>query len=103
MNLPIPAAANQSAERPLISSHTILLLCGVLFGMSISGNITSEAKSSFLFAGTVGLIAFTGLSMAKRVQSHSQQQVAMMQAEERLDRHAHSDSRSSDRVVGSPA
>ena len=103
MNLPIPAAPTESAQRPLISSHTILLLCGVLFGLSISGNITSEAKSSFLFAGTVGLIAFTGLSMVKRVQTHSQQQVAIMQAEERLDRHAQCDARSSDRVVSSPA
>ncbi|MCX7423298.1 MAG: hypothetical protein NT013_27700 [Planctomycetia bacterium] len=103
MNLPTPAAASESAQRPLISSHTILLLCGVLFGMCVSGNISDEAKTSFLFAGTVGLIAFTGLSMVKRVQTHTQQQVAIMQAEERLDRHSQCDSRNSDRVVSSPA
>lgn len=103
MNLPIPAARPDSAQRPLISTHTILLLCGVLFGLSISGNITDEAKSSFIFAGAVGLIAFTGLSMVKKVQTHSQQQVAMLQAEERLERHAQCDSRGSERVVSTPA
>ncbi len=103
MNLPIPAVSQEFGHRPLISTHTILLLCGVLFGMAISGNITSEAKMSFVFAGTIGLIAFVGLSVIKRAQTQTQQQVAILHVEERLERHAQIDSRSSERAVSSPA
>ena len=103
MNNPLLAASHESAQRPLISSHTILLLCGVLFGMCVSESLPQETKMTFLLAGTTGLIAFFGLSMAKRLQTHTQQQVAMMQIEERLERHAHSDPRAVDRAVNSPA
>jgi hypothetical protein len=78
-------------------------MCGVLFGMAISGNITSEAKMTFVFAGTIGLIAFVGLSVMKRARNQTQQQVAIMHVEERLERHAQLDPRTSERVVSSPA
>ncbi len=99
MNIPIPSSSQQPSQPQLISSHTILLLCGVLFGMCVSNNISQENRMVFMLAGTVGVIAFLGLSVAKRTQTHSQQQVAMLQVEERLDRHAHCDLRSAGRAV----
>ena len=102
MNLPMPTSSQDSTQPQLISSHTILLLCGVLFGMCVSSNISHDERMLFVFAGTTGVIAFLGLSVAKRVQTQSQQQVAMLQVEERLDRHAHCDLRSAERAANTP-
>lgn len=102
MNLSIPTSSQESAQPQLISSHTILLLCGVLFGMCVSNNISHDEKKLFVFAGTTGVIAFLGLSVAKRVQTQSQEHVAMLQVEERLDRHAHCDQRSAERAANTP-
>ena len=101
MNLPIPTTSRASTPRPLISTYTILLLCGVLFGMCVSDNIPHDIKLTFLLAGTTGLIAFLGLSMVKQVQTHAQLQVAQLQAEERLERHAQGDSRIAERSASS--
>ena len=103
MNLPQPTSASVSVTKPLISSHTILLLCGTLFGMCVSDNIPGDVKLTFLLAGTTGLIAFLALSMLKHTRIHTQQRVANLQAEERLDRHAHLDPRATDRAANSPA
>lgn len=102
MNLPIPSSSQQPAQPSLISSHTILLLCGFLFGMCVSNNVSQDARMLFVFAGTTGVIAFLGLSVISRVQTQSQQQVAMLQAEERLDRHAQCDLRSIGRAASTP-
>lgn len=86
------------ATRPLISTYTILVLSGILFGFCVSDNLGEEMKRTFVFAGATGLMAYLALGTVKRVQHHSQQRVAVMQAEERLDRHAHADARPVDRT-----
>ena len=103
MNLPQPTSASESATTPLLSSHSILLLCGILFGMCVRDNIPADVKLTLLLTGTTGLIAFLALSMMKHTRRHSQQRVATLHAEERLDRHAHVDSRVTDRTANSPA
>lgn len=97
MSTPQSPAAS-AASRPLISTYTILVLSGVLFGLCVSDNLGDEIKRSFVFAGATGLMAYLALGTVKRVQQHSQQRVAIMQAEERLDRHANADSRSSEQI-----
>ena len=102
MNLPFPTTSPDSGPRPLISTYTILLLCGVLFGMCVSENIPQDIKMTFLLAGTTGLVAYLALSMFKKVQTQTQQQVAKLYAEERLERHAQGDSRVTERSASTP-
>ena len=91
MNLPTPRPASAPESRALISTYTILLLSGALFGMCISGDLPPAVKHWFVFAGTTGLVAYLGLHVVANLHKHTQQRVATMQAEERLDRHAHCD------------
>ena len=93
MNLPIPKHSPPSEPKALLSTYTILLLSGVLFGMCVSGDLPPEIKHWFIFAGTTGLVAYLGLRVVENVHQNTQQRVATMQAEERLDRHAHCDLR----------
>ncbi len=78
---------------PHIGSQTILFLCGVLFGMCVSDNIPQDVKVALLMAGSVGLIAFLALGLIWQAHGHTQQRVAVIHAEERLERHAHVDPR----------
>ncbi len=80
-----------TATRPLISSHTILLLCGVLFGLCLSEASTTETTTWFLWAGVTGLIAFLGLRTVDQVKSREQLREAIEQTEQRLTRHAQLD------------
>lgn len=93
MNLPVPKHESTPQPRALISTYTILLLSGVLFGMCVSGDLPPEIKHWFIFAGTTGLVAYLGLRVVGNLHLSTQQRVATMQAEERLDRHAHCDLR----------
>lgn len=45
MNLSVPNPATTSASHTAISTYSILLLSGMLFGMCISGNMTQEVKT----------------------------------------------------------
>lgn len=76
---------------PASTTYIILVLSGVLFGMCISGNLPSETKTWFVFAGTVGLLAYLALRVTARVKQQTQQRLAILQVEERLDRHSHLD------------
>ncbi|MBC7822027.1 MAG: hypothetical protein IAG10_34510 [Planctomycetaceae bacterium] len=93
MNLSVPKPAAVPKSQGPISTYTILLLSGVLFGMCVSGDLPPEVKHWFVFAGTTGLVAYLGLRVVANVHQQTQQRVATMQAEERLDRHAHCDLR----------
>ena len=91
MNLPVPKPATASTSPALVSNDTILLLAGALFGMCVSGNLPPEVKTWFVFAGTSGLVAYLGLRVVARAKQQAQQRIAVMQVEERLDRHSHLD------------
>lgn len=93
MNLPAAKSESIPTSQPVISTYTILLLSGVLFGMCVSGDLSPAVKNWFVFAGTTGVIAYLGLLVTARVRQESLQRVAAIQAEERLDRHAHFDLR----------
>lgn len=93
MNLPASKTVSTPAAQPVISTYTILLLSGVLFGMCVSGDLSPAVKTWFVFAGTTGVIAYWGLLVTGRLRQETLQRVAAMQAEERLDRHAHFDLR----------
>ncbi len=98
MNLPISAQNRELSSPRLVSSSTILLLSGVLFGLCVSEAISRDIKTTFLLAGTTGLLAYLGLGMVKRAHHETQQRIAIMHVEERLDRHANPDPRSSDQI-----
>ena len=89
MNLLAPKPASKSPA--LISNDTILLLAGSLFGMCVSGNLPPEVKTWFAFAGTTGLLSYLGLRVVALAKLQAQQRIAVMQIEERLDRHSHFD------------
>ena len=84
---------------PLVSSHTILVLSGFLFGLCISGTFDSEIKRSFVLAGATGLMCYLALDVARRVQEQNHQRAAIIHLEERLERHAHVDGRSSEQLT----
>ena len=87
-----------AATRPLISSHTILLLCGVLFGLCLSEASTSETTTWFLWAGITGLVSFLGLRAVNQVKHREQLREAIEQTELRLTRHAQLDPNSGTRA-----
>ena len=89
MNLPAPKLTGTSPA--LVSNDTILLLAGALFGMCVSGNLPPEVKTWFVFAGTTGLVAYLGLRVVARAKQQAQQRIAVIQVEQRLDRHSHLD------------
>lgn len=91
MNLPAYKPATVSTSPALVSNDTILLLAGALFGMCVSGNLPPEVKTWFVFAGTTGLVAYLGLRVVALARQEAQQRIAVMQVEERLDRHSHLD------------
>ncbi len=91
MNLPAFKPATASASPALVSNDTILLLAGALFGMCVSGNLPPEVKTSFVFAGTTGLVAYLGLRVVAGAKQQAQLRIAVMQVEKRLDRHSHFD------------
>lgn len=91
LNGQIPNKELNSTSR--IGSQSILFLCGVLFGMCVSDNIPQDVKVTLLMAGTIGLIAFLALGLIWHAHGHTQQRVAAIHAEERLQRHAHLDPR----------
>ncbi len=94
MNQTISAQNRELSSPRLISSSTILLLSGVLFGLCLSEAISRDIRTTFLMAGITGLLAYLGLGIVKRAHQETQQRIAIMHVEERLDRHANSDSRS---------
>lgn len=93
MNLPGPKTATTSEVQPVISTYSILLLSGMLFGICVSGSVSSDIKPSVVLAGALGLAAYLLLSLAARKQRQVQLRLATMQVEERLDRHSHFDLR----------
>ena len=95
MNQTISAQKSELSSHRLVSSSTILLLSGVLFGLCVSEAISRDIKTTFLMAGITGLLAYLGLGMVKRAHHETQQRIAIMNVEERLDRHANLDPRSS--------
>lgn len=92
MNLPGPQTAT-TGSHPVISTYSILLLSGMLFGICVSGSVSTDIKPSVVLAGALGLAAYLLLSIASRKQKQTQLRLATMQVEERLDRHSHFDLR----------
>ena len=102
MNLSVPNSVTASESNPAISTYTILLLSGMLFGMCISGNMPQEVKSWMVLAGTLGLVAYLVGHRAAEAQAQAQQRIATMQVEERLDRHSSFDLRAEDLRLDQP-
>ena len=103
MNLSASNPATKSDPHPAISTHSILLLSGMLFGICVSGNVPQDVKSWVVLAGTLGLVAYLVTSLAAHKQEQSQQRLATMQVEERLDRHSHFDVRGEDLRLDQPS
>lgn len=93
MNLPGPSTATPSDSKPVISTYSILLLSGMLFGICVSGSVPAENKLYVTLTGTLGLVAYLVISLAKHKQKQQQLRRAAQQVEDRLDRHSHVDVR----------
>jgi ABC-type nickel/cobalt efflux system permease component RcnA len=93
MSLSEPKSVTKPAAESLLSTHTILLLSGVLFGMSVSSALPREVKLWFVLTGTTGLIAYFALMVVARKKLESMQRAAAAHAELRLERHAQHESR----------
>ena len=102
MNLPVAQPVVTTDERPVISTYSILLLSGMLFGIVVSGSVPTETKTWVILAGTLGLVAYVVMSLAAHKQKQTQLRLATMQVEERLERHSHFDLRSEDLRLDPP-
>ncbi len=96
MNLPVTQPVATTDSRPLISTYSILLLSGMLFGIVVSGSFPTDIKAWVTLAGTLGLVAYIVVSLAAYKQKQTQQRLATMHVEERLERHSHFDLRTED-------
>lgn len=103
MNLPLPKPAATSESHPVISTYSILLLSGMLFGICVSGTVPSDIKTWVVVSGTLGLVAYLVMSFAAYKQKQAQLRLATMQVEERLDRHSHFDLRAEDLRLDQPS
>lgn len=102
MNLPVSKPATATESNPVISTYSILLLSGMLFGICVSGSVPSDVKSWVTLSGTLGLVAYLVVSLASYKQKQAQLRLAAMQVEERLDRHSHFDLRAEDLRLDQP-
>ena len=93
MNLPGLRTETEAASNSVISTYSILLLSGMLFGMCVSGSVPTETKLWVVVAGTLGLVAYLVSSLAAHKQKQMQLRLATQQVEQRLDRHSHVDHR----------
>lgn len=103
MNLPGPKPLSTSEPHPVISTYSILLLSGMLFGICVSGNVSQELKAWMALTGCLGLLAYLVGSFARNAHVQSQQRIAAMQVEQRLDRHSSFDLRAEDLRLDQPA
>lgn len=102
MNLPVAQPVATTDSRPVVSTYSILLLSGMLFGMVISGSFATEFKAWVTLAGTLGLVAYLVVSFASHKQKQTQLRLATMQVEERLERHSHFDLHADDLRLDPP-
>jgi hypothetical protein len=93
MSLSVPKSVSNPSAESLLSTHPILLLSGVLFGMCVSSALPQEVKLWFVLTGTTGLIAYLALSFVAKKKLETLQRAAAVQAELRLERHAQHESR----------
>lgn len=102
MNFPMPNPPATTDSRPIISTYSILLLSGMLFGICASGSMAQDIKSWVTLSGTLGLVAYLVVSLNSHAQKQSNQRLAAIQVEERLDRHSHFDLRAEDLGLNPP-
>ena len=103
MSLPLSKPATNLDSNPLISTYSILLLSGMLFGICISGSVNTNVKTWVLASGTLGLIAYLVMSHTAYKQKQMQLRLATLQVEERLDRHSNFDLRVEDLRLDQPS
>ncbi len=103
MSLPLTKPVTTTDSNPLISTYSILLLSGMLFGICISGAVNTNVKTWVLASGTLGLVAYLVMSHTAYKQKQMQLRLATMQVEERLDRHSHFDLRAEDLQLDQPS
>lgn len=102
MNLPLPKPVTTSESHPVISTYSILLLSGMLFGICVSGSVPSDIRTWVVVSGVLGLLAYLVVSLAAYKQKQLQLRLATAQVEERLDRHSHFDLRAEDLRLDQP-
>ena len=74
-------------EPPLISASTILILSGVLIGMTVERMTGNDLSLYVLSCGLAGILAFVALDLAATRRKEQQAESEKRHAEDRLDRH----------------
>ncbi|MCA9090377.1 MAG: hypothetical protein KDA90_17290 [Planctomycetaceae bacterium] len=74
-------------EPPLISASTILILSGVLIGMTVERMAGNDLSLYVLSCGLAGILAFVALDLAATRRKEQQAESEKRHAEDRLDRH----------------
>lgn len=78
------------SETQVISVSTILILSGVIIGLTIQRFVGEETAPYLLAAGLSGFLAFLALDLATARRSRAASKVEQEQVEDRLDKHTHS-------------
>lgn len=77
-------------ETQVISVSTILILSGVIIGLTIQKFVGEETAPYLLAAGLSGFLAFLSLDLVSARRSRAASKVEQEQMEDRLDKHTHS-------------
>ncbi len=83
----MPISRPTRQEPPLISASTILILSGVLIGMSVERMVGNDLSLYVLSCGLAGILAFVALDLAATRRKEQQLESEQRHAEDRLDRH----------------
>ena len=82
--------ARSETESQVISVSTILILSGVIVGLTIQQFVNEELSPYLLAAGLSGFLAFLALDFSGVRRTEEAQKVEQEQMEDRLDKHTHS-------------
>ncbi len=77
-------------ETQVISVSTILILSGVIIGLTIQRFVGEETAPYLLAAGLSGFLAFLALDLASARRGRAALKAEQVQMEDRLDKHTHS-------------
>ncbi len=82
--------SRSESESQVISVSTILILSGVIIGLTVQRFVGEETAPYLLAAGLSGFLAFLALDLVSSRRSQAALKVEQEQMEDRLDKHTHS-------------
>lgn len=77
-------------EPQIISTSTILILSGVIIGMTLSRFASPSIEPFLVIAGLTGILSFIVLDLASMRRTQAALRIEQAQVEDRLDKHMNS-------------